>query len=152
MATWTISPPVTTAPISTSRATETAPLNNLDWPFAYDDAMLSFATGDFGNDGQMDLIASHGGVYVSPDNNNPDQLYINEGNDNHWVSFDLQGVISNSEPLGPKWPSTDLGAFNCAMSGQARAMASLAPPTHTLDWEQQITSTVQWFISPADSQ
>ena len=72
----------------------------LDWPFAYNDAMLSFATGDFGNDGQMDLIASYGGVYVSPDNNNPDQLYINEGNDNHWVTFDLQGVISNSDAVG----------------------------------------------------
>ena len=74
--------------------------DQLDWPFAYNDAMLSFATGDFGKDGQMDLIASYGGVYVSPDNNNPDQFYVNEGNDNHWVCFDLQGIISNSDAVG----------------------------------------------------
>ena len=72
----------------------------LAWPFSYDDAMLSFATGDFGNDGQIDLIASHGNGYVTADNNNPDQLYINEGNDNHWMTFDLQGIISNSDAVG----------------------------------------------------
>ncbi len=72
----------------------------LDWPFAYGDAMLSFATGDVARDGQMDLIASYGSVYVSPDNNNPDQLYINEGSDNHWVCFDLQGIESNSDAVG----------------------------------------------------
>ena len=72
----------------------------LDWPFSYDDAMLSFATGDVARDGQIDIIASHGGVYVSPDNNNPDQLYINDGNENHWVCFDLQGIESNSDAVG----------------------------------------------------
>ncbi|MAC18016.1 MAG: hypothetical protein CMC97_06965 [Flavobacteriales bacterium] len=72
----------------------------LPWPFSYDDAMLSFATGDFGRDGQMDLIASHGGVYVSPDNNNPDQLYLNDGSEHHWVCFDLQGIDSNADAVG----------------------------------------------------
>ena len=72
----------------------------LSWPFSYGDAMLSFATGDFGRDGQMDLIASHGGVYVSPDNNNPDQLYLNDGSENHWVCFDLQGIESNADAVG----------------------------------------------------
>ena len=72
----------------------------LAWPFSYDDAMLSFATGDVGRDGQMDLIASHGSVYVSPDNNNPDQLYINDGSDHHWVCFDLQGIESNADAVG----------------------------------------------------
>ena len=72
----------------------------LSWPFSYGDPMLSFATGDFGRDGQMDLIASHGGVYVSPDNNNPDQLYINDGSDHHWVCFDLQGIESNADAVG----------------------------------------------------
>ena len=72
----------------------------LAWPFSYGDAMLSFATGDFGRDGQMDLIASHGSVYVSPDNNNPDQLYVNDGSDHHWVCFDLQGIESNADAVG----------------------------------------------------
>ena len=72
----------------------------LTWPFSYGDAMLSFATGDVGRDGQMDLIASHGSVYVSPDNNNPDQLYINDGSDHHWVCFDLQGIESNADAVG----------------------------------------------------
>lgn len=74
--------------------------DQMGWPFSYDDAMLSFATGDFGNDGQIDLIASHGNGYVSADNNNPDQFYLNEGNDNHWITFDLQGIISNSDAVG----------------------------------------------------
>lgn len=72
----------------------------LDFPFTYGDAMLSFATGDFGRDGQMDLVASYGSVYVSPDNNNPDQLYVNQGSDNHWVCFDIQGIESNSDAVG----------------------------------------------------
>jgi hypothetical protein len=72
----------------------------LAWPFSYGDAMLSFATGDVSRDGQMDLIASHGSVYVSPDNNNPDQLYINDGSDHHWVCFDLQGIESNADAVG----------------------------------------------------
>ena len=40
------------------------------------------------------------GVYVSLDSNNPDQLYINDGSENHWVCFDLQGIESNADAVG----------------------------------------------------
>ena len=70
------------------------------WPFGYPDNILGFAVGDAGRDGALDVYATHGGVYVSPDPNNPDVLYLNEGNSHHWVAFDLQGVSSNLDAVG----------------------------------------------------
>ena len=70
------------------------------WPFGYPDEMLGFAVGDAGRDGRLDVYATHGGVYVTPDPSNPDVLYLNEGNDHHWVAFDLQGVTSNLDAVG----------------------------------------------------
>ena len=72
------------------------------WPFGYPDGMLGFAVGDAGRDGALDVYATHGAVYVSPDPSNPDVLYLNEGNDHHWVAFDLQGVTSNLDAVGAR--------------------------------------------------
>lgn len=72
------------------------------WPFSHPDDMLGFALGDVGRDGTLDVYASYGGVYVSPDPSNPDVLYINEGSDHHWVAFDLQGVEGNLDAVGAR--------------------------------------------------
>jgi len=72
------------------------------WPFGDADAMLSFALGDVGRDGTLDVYASYGNVYVSPDAYNPDVLYLNEGSGHHWVAFDLQGVASNLDAVGSR--------------------------------------------------
>lgn len=67
-----------------------------------EDAILSFAIGDVGRDGTLDVYVSRGGVYVNPDMFHPDQLHLNEGNGNHWVAFDLQGVLGNLDAVGAR--------------------------------------------------
>lgn len=65
-------------------------------------AMHSFATGDLNNDGFMDVFANYGGGYINSDANNPDRLWMNNGNDNHWFSVRLQGTVSNRDAVGAK--------------------------------------------------
>lgn len=77
--------------------------------FPANDDMHSFAIGDVNRDGTLDLYASYGNGYNSPDNANPDRLWTNDGNDNHWIAFDLQGIASNMDAVGAKVTIT--GAF-----------------------------------------
>ncbi len=70
--------------------------------FPYGDTMHSFGIGDLNQDGFLDVYASYGSSYVSPDANNPDILWMNNGNDNHWVAFDLEGTLSNRDAIGAK--------------------------------------------------
>ncbi len=70
--------------------------------FPYSDTMHSFGIGDLNNDGFLDVYASYGNGYVNPDSNNPDILWLNDGNDNNWVVFDLQGTESNIDAIGAK--------------------------------------------------
>ena len=70
--------------------------------FPATDTMHSFALGDVNRDGFMDLYASYGNGYNSPDNANPDRLWVNDGNANHWIAFDLQGIVSNKDAVGAK--------------------------------------------------
>jgi len=64
--------------------------------------MHSFALGDVNRDGSMDVYASYGNGYNSPDNGNDDILWVNTGNDNHWIAFDLEGIVSNKDAVGTK--------------------------------------------------
>ena len=69
--------------------------------FPYGDTMHSFATGDVNRDGQIDLYASYGNSYVSPDIGNDDVLWINNGNPGqHWITFELEGFQSNRDAVG----------------------------------------------------
>lgn len=70
--------------------------------FPSNKSMLSFATGDLNNDGFQDVFATYGDVYVDPDANNPDRLWMNNGNDNHWFSVRLQGTESNRDAIGAR--------------------------------------------------
>lgn len=70
--------------------------------FPYTDTMHSFALGDLNNDGHMDLYASYGQIYVGADLSNDDILWLNDGNANNWVSFDLTGIFSNLDAIGAK--------------------------------------------------
>ena len=70
--------------------------------FPYSDTMHSFAIGDLNNDGSLDLYASYGQTYVGPDNNNPDILWMNDGNENNWIGFDLTGTVSNKNAVGAR--------------------------------------------------
>lgn len=73
------------------------PVSNL---FPAGRAMHSFATGDLNNDGFTDVLANYGTGYVTADANQPDRLWLNEGNDNHWFTVRLQGTISNRDAVG----------------------------------------------------
>lgn len=72
-------------------------LNNM---FPSSDVMHSFGIGDLNHDGWLDLYASYGNGYVTPDNNNPDKLFINNGGTNNYIAFDLEGTISNKGAIG----------------------------------------------------
>jgi hypothetical protein len=62
--------------------------------------MHGFGLGDLNNDGFVDVYAGYGSNYVTPSNNFADRLQINAGNNNHWVGFHLEGVISNKNAVG----------------------------------------------------
>lgn len=68
--------------------------------FPNGDTMHSLSIGDLNQDGWLDLYASYGDVYVSPDNQNEDILWLNDGGTNNWVSFDLEGIQSNTNAVG----------------------------------------------------
>ncbi len=76
--------------------------NQVNGLFPSSVAMHSFATGDLNNDGFTDVFANYGGGYISPDANNPDRLWINNGNSNHWFTVRLKGTISNRDAVGAR--------------------------------------------------
>jgi hypothetical protein len=70
--------------------------------FPANKAMHSFATGDLNNDGFLDVFANYGSSYINADPNNPDRLWLNNGNDNHWFGVRLQGTVSNRDAIGAR--------------------------------------------------
>ena len=68
--------------------------------FMNNDGMHSFGIGDLNHDGYLDLYASYGNGYIDADNSNPDRIFINDGGNNNWISFDLEGTISNKDAVG----------------------------------------------------
>ncbi|MBL0341569.1 MAG: CRTAC1 family protein [Bacteroidetes bacterium] len=64
--------------------------------------MLSFATGDLNHDGFIDIFASYGDIYQSPSNTFDDVLYLNDRNDNNFITFNLEGTISNKGAIGAR--------------------------------------------------
>ena len=74
--------------------------------FPSNKAMHSFATGDLNNDGFVDVFANYGSNYITADNANPDRLWMNNGNDNHWFGVRLQGTTSNRDAVGARMTIT----------------------------------------------
>jgi len=70
--------------------------------FPSNKAMHSFATGDLNNDGFLDVFANYGSSYINADMNNPDRLWLNNGNENHWFGLRLQGTVSNPDAIGAR--------------------------------------------------
>jgi hypothetical protein len=59
--------------------------------------LRSFAIGDLNHDGFQDIYASY--YYGGSD---PDQLWLNNGNNNHFVAITLTGTQSNRSAVGAK--------------------------------------------------
>lgn len=70
--------------------------------FPNSDTMHSFAIGDLNNDGFLDVYSSYGNGYVNPDNNNPDILWLNNGNSNNYIAFNLEGTVSHVNAIGSR--------------------------------------------------
>lgn len=69
-----------------------------DWPFG--DDMLSFAIGDYGRDGRLDVYGTYGGVYVQPSSFESDQLHAQVDGGHHWIALDVQGAAHNGDAVG----------------------------------------------------
>ena len=62
----------------------------------------SFAMGDMNHDGHVDIYASYGTSYVTPSTSRDDELYLNNGNSNKWIDFELEGSTSNRDAVGAR--------------------------------------------------
>lgn len=66
----------------------------------------ALTTDDYNNDGFVDVFLENGEGKVSDDgvpfhfNNGPSQLFLNKGNQNHWVEFDLKEPNGNRLAVG----------------------------------------------------
>ncbi len=65
-------------------------------------AMHSFAFGDLNRDGFEDVYANYGSGYVDGSNGNPDRLWLNTPNGNHFLRVRLQGTTSNRDAIGAR--------------------------------------------------
>lgn len=57
------------------------------------------ALADYDNDGFLDIFLTNG-MFNDPFNNGPQQLFQNQGNINHWIEIDLEGITSNRDGIG----------------------------------------------------
>lgn len=62
----------------------------------------TFAVGDMNHDGFIDVYGGYGQSYVNPSTSRNDDLYLNNGNSNHFLSFTLRGVQSNPDGVGAR--------------------------------------------------
>ncbi|MBK9272042.1 MAG: VCBS repeat-containing protein [Saprospiraceae bacterium] len=59
----------------------------------------SMVVGDFNEDGFLDLYGSYA-YLINNISNIPDKLWINNGNENHWIKLGLKGNLSNTNGIG----------------------------------------------------
>ncbi|MEM9154726.1 MAG: CRTAC1 family protein, partial [Cyanobacteria bacterium P01_F01_bin.33] len=60
----------------------------------------SVTTADYDLDGFVDLFVTNDGWPLLLVSAAPDQLFHNQGNNNHWLEIDLEGVTSNRDGIG----------------------------------------------------
>jgi hypothetical protein len=63
--------------------------------------MESYAIGDLNQDGFLDIYGGYANIYTNPSNID-DALWINEGNDNNFLTFRLTGTESNRPAIGSR--------------------------------------------------
>lgn len=62
----------------------------------------SMAIGDVNHDGFLDFYAGYASLFNSPSSTIPDKLFINDGNSNNWIAFDMEGTVSNINGIGAR--------------------------------------------------
>ncbi|HRO39385.1 MAG TPA: CRTAC1 family protein [Flavobacteriales bacterium] len=75
-------------------------LNMLPEPGTWN--LHTFAVGDLNHDGFIDVYAGYGSSYVNYSSSRYDQLYLNDGNSNHFINFNLRGQQSNPDGVGAR--------------------------------------------------
>ncbi|MBP8822408.1 MAG: VCBS repeat-containing protein [Flavobacteriales bacterium] len=70
--------------------------------FPYTKPMHGFAFGDLNRDGFEDVYANYGSGYVDASQPDPDLLWLNTPNGNHFFRVRLQGTTSNRDAIGAK--------------------------------------------------
>lgn len=62
------------------------------------------ASADINNDGFLDLLVTNGGSFLGNGrsilDDGPTELFLNQGNQNHWLAVDLEGRDSNRDGIG----------------------------------------------------
>ena len=61
----------------------------------------SFAVGDLNHDGFLDIYAGHGRGFNSL-GDEPDEIFMNNGNSNHFIAIQLEGTQSNINGIGAR--------------------------------------------------
>jgi len=70
--------------------------------FPSGNAIHSFGIGDLNHDGRLDIYAGYATGYTSPSGTD-DVLWLNNtANQNHFITFTLQGTVSNRDALGAR--------------------------------------------------
>ncbi|MEM7374962.1 MAG: FG-GAP-like repeat-containing protein [Bacteroidota bacterium] len=62
----------------------------------------SFAIGDLNHDGFLDIYAGHGSGYNGASSTDTDELFMNNGNSNHFITIQLEGIQSNINGIGAR--------------------------------------------------
>lgn len=127
-------------------------LNNGDGTYSDSDIELdedvnSYALGDLNNDGFIDLITTSGGYGGSWWGSSPDNLLLNDGNNNNYITFNLQGIQSNPNGIGAKIIIT--GAFGMMVrevkAGESYGIMNSMQVHFGLGQNEQIeTATIYW--------
>ena len=110
--------------------------------------MLSFAIGDLNHDGFVDVYASYGDIYTNP-TNIPDVLYLNNGNSNRFINFQLEGAASNKGAIGGR--ATIYGDFGVQVrevrAGESYGTCNSSQLHFGLGNVARVDSAVIWFPS-----
>ncbi len=61
----------------------------------------SYGIGDLNNDGFLDIYASYAEIFTNPTDID-DVLWLNEGNENNYISIGLEGIESNRDGIGSR--------------------------------------------------
>ena len=80
-------------------------LNDGDKTFTEIDSipdLNSFAIGDLNADGFLDIFGGYGSGFNNPSTARPDEVLINSGNDNNYLTVALEGVQSNRDAIGAR--------------------------------------------------